>query len=42
MAPPLKALMTGGDSPEAAAATMQADAERCVEELEALVTPEPG
>jgi arabinogalactan oligomer/maltooligosaccharide transport system substrate-binding protein len=42
MAPPLEALMTGGDSPEAAAATMQADAERCVEELEALVTPEPG
>lgn len=42
MASPLKALMSGGDSPEAAAAAMQVDAERCVEELEALATPEPG
>jgi arabinogalactan oligomer/maltooligosaccharide transport system substrate-binding protein len=40
MAPALGQLMVGSSSPEEAAAAMQADAERCVEELERLAIPE--
>ncbi len=40
MSPALKDLMAGANSPEAAAKTMQADAERCVSEFNTLATPE--
>ena len=32
--------MAGANSPEAAAEAMQTNAERCVQELDALATPE--